>query len=75
MDSQLRPEPAPNIASEQVQFEAKRFFLDLKENQRGRVFKITEDNKGRRDTIMLPSGAAAEFVDALQRLIEFESKL
>lgn len=72
---QFRQPSAPPIASEQFDFENKRFFIDLKENQRGRVFKITEDVRGRRDTIMLPSGAAAEFLDALKRLVEFESKL
>jgi hypothetical protein len=66
------PEP---LATERVDFEHKRFFLDLKENQRGRVFKITEDSRGKRNTIMLPSGAAAEFLDAMRRIVEFESTL
>jgi hypothetical protein len=48
------------------------FFLDLKENERGRVIKITEDVRGRRDTIMLPLEAADEFLDALQRILEAE---
>ena len=40
--------------------ERKIFFLDLKENQRGRFLKITEDVGGRRDTIMLPAPAFRE---------------
>lgn len=67
--------PSEPIASEKIQFERKVFFLDLKENQRGRFMKITEDVGGRRDTIMLPSGAFKEFLEALQRLVEFEQKL
>ncbi len=51
------------------------FFLDLKENQRGRFLKITEDVGGRRDTIMLPAPAFREFLEALQRLVEFEERL
>jgi hypothetical protein len=47
----------------------------LKENQRGRFLKITEDVGGRRDTIMLPAEAFKDFVDALSRLVEFESRL
>ena len=66
------PEP---IASEKVTHERKVFFLDLKENQRGRFLKITEDVGGRRDTIMLPAPAFREFLEALQRLVEFEEKL
>lgn len=68
-------DPVGPLATERVDFDQKRFFLDLKENARGRVFKITEDARGKRNTIMLPSGAAAEFLEALQRLVEFESKL
>ena len=67
--------PSDPIASEKVSFERKIFFLDLKENQRGRFMKITEDVGGRRDTIMLPAGAFREFLEALERLVELESKL
>ncbi len=65
----------PPIASEKIMWERKLFFLDLKENQRGRFLKITEDVGGRRDTIMLPAEAFKDFLEALQRLVEFESKL
>lgn len=66
------PEP---IASEKVSHERKVFFLDLKENQRGRFLKITEDVGGRRDTIMLPAPAFREFLEALQRLVDYEANL
>ena len=68
-------QPSEPIASEKVAIDRKLFFLDLKENQRGRFLKITEDVGGRRDTIMLPAGAFRDFLEALQRLVEFESKL
>jgi hypothetical protein len=51
------------------------FFLDLKENQRGRFLKITEDVSGRRDTIMLPASGFRDFVDALSRIVDLEEKL
>jgi len=73
-DSQ-RPPPSPPIAAEKLTSDRKVFFLDLKENNRGRFLKITEDVGGRRDTIMLPAKAFKDFVEALERLIEFESKL
>ena len=63
------------LASEKIAVERKIFFLDLKENQRGRFLKITEDVGGRRDTIMLPVSAFRDFADALARLVEFERKL
>jgi hypothetical protein len=65
----------PPIATEKLQFEAKQFFIDLKENQRGRFFTITEDVRGRRNRIMLPLEAAKDFIEALTRIADFESKL
>jgi len=63
------------IATEKVTIDRKVFFLDLKENQRGRFMKITEDVGGRRDTIILPSAAFRDFLEALARLVDYESKL
>ena len=63
------------LASETVQVDRKVFFLDLKENQRGRFVKITEDVGGRRDTIMVPASAFEDFISALERLFEFEQSL
>jgi len=63
------------LASEKIQVERKIFFLDLKENQRGRFLKITEDVGGRRDTIMLPASALQEFVEALTRIVDIEQRL
>ena len=57
------------LASEKIQVDRKVFFLDLKENQRGRFLKITEDVSGRRDTIMLPASGFRDFVDALSRIV------
>jgi len=74
-DSSQRPPPSPPIATEKLAIERKMFFIDLKENQRGRFLKITEDVGGRRDTIMLPAEAFNDFVEALKRLVEFEAKL
>ena len=63
------------LASEKISVDRKVFFLDLKENPRGRFLKITEDVGGRRDTIMLPVAAFRDFADALERLIDIERGL
>src|SRR5579864_814131 len=63
------------LASEKVVIDRKIFFLDLKENQRGRFLKITEDVGGRRDTIMLPAPAFRDFAAAFARLVELERTL
>ena len=49
--------------------------MDLKENDRGRFVKITEDVRGRRDTIMLPVEALGEFLDALNRVADYDDDL
>jgi len=63
------------LASEKISVDRKVFFLDLKENNRGRFLKITEDVGGRRDTIMVPVAAFRDFAEALERLIELEKGL
>lgn len=58
------------IASEKVVSGRKIFFLDFKENNRGRVLKITEDVNGRRDTIMVPDEALDDFYEALGKILD-----
>ncbi len=70
-----RPRGVPPLHSEKIMGERKIFFLDLKENDRGRFIKITEDVRGRRDTIMLPMEQAEEFVDALQRILQVSREM
>jgi PurA ssDNA and RNA-binding protein len=63
---QRRHQPA--LHTEKIITDRKVFFLDLKENDRGRVLKITEDVRGRRDTIMVPMEALRDFIESLQRI-------
>ena len=70
-----RPRGVPPLHSEKIVGERKIFFLDLKENERGRFIKITEDVRGRRDTIMLPMEQAAEFLEALQNIMQVHGEL
>ncbi len=62
--------PDKVLASEKVVCGRKIFFLDFKENSRGRVLKITEDVNGRRDTIMVPDEALDDLYDALGRILD-----
>ena len=65
----------PPLMTEKLITDRKIFFLDLKENNRGRVLKITEDVRGRRDTIMVPVEMLTELYEALGRIIEYERGL
>ena len=60
-----------SLRSEKIQVERKQFFFDLKENQRGKFLKITEDVNGRRDAIILPIPGLPDFIRVL-RSIEAE---
>ena len=62
------------LRSEKVQIERKTFFLDLKENDRGRFLRITEDVGGRRDRIIMPASGMEDFARALDDLIIFEQE-
>lgn len=62
-----------SLKSEKIQVERKQFFFDLKENPRGRFLRITEDVKGRRDTIILPIAGLEDFRAVLDKMIEFNN--
>lgn len=59
------PEP---LHTEKIFADRKIFFMDLKENDRGRFVKITEDVRGRRDTIMVPAEILEDFIEALNNV-------
>jgi hypothetical protein len=64
------PNSHPDIlVSEKIISGRKVFFLDLKENQRGRFLQITEDVAGRRNRVMVPMEAFADFGVSLMRLL------
>jgi hypothetical protein len=57
------------LASQQIQIQSKRFYIDVKENQRGRFIKLAEVGVGgRKSRILMTMSAATEFKN---RLIEF----
>ncbi len=74
-DDGYQRQSTPPLMTEKIVTERKQFFLDLKENARGRVVKITEDVRGRRDTIMVPLEVLQEFHDAIGRILEHERTL
>jgi hypothetical protein len=56
------------LHTEKILADRKTFYIDLKENARGRVVKITEDVGGNRDTIMVPAEILNDFILALQEV-------
>ncbi len=62
------------LKSAKIAVERKLFFFDLKENERGRFLRITEDVNGRRDTIIIPSTGLDNFSQALNEIIEYQQQ-
>jgi len=49
------------IESRELQVERKHFFIEYRENDRGRFLRITEEAHGRRNTVIIPSTGLKEF--------------
>lgn len=58
------------IAARDLQIERKRFFLEFRENDRGRFLRIVEEAHGRRNTIIIPSTGLDEFRQMLSEVLE-----
>ena len=65
----------PTLIEEVIDVERKTFFIELKENPRGRFVRLTEDVRGRRDTIIIPISGVEDIRDALDRILDHEDTL
>ncbi|KPJ00931.1 Transcriptional activator protein Pur-alpha [Papilio xuthus] len=64
------------LATKMLQIQSKRFYLDVKQNRRGRFIKVAEIGAdGRRSQIFLAMSTAAEFRDYLSSFSDFYSSL
>ncbi|XP_025411191.1 transcriptional activator protein Pur-beta-B isoform X1 [Sipha flava] len=64
------------LATKMLQIQSKRFYLDVKQNRRGKFIKVAEIGAdGRRSQIFLALSTAADFRDHLGTFSEFYSQL
>jgi len=64
------------LASQQIQIQTKRFYIDVKENQRGRFIKLAEVGVGgRKSRILMTMSAAEEFKKHLIEFSEIHSQM
>jgi hypothetical protein len=63
------------LKSETVQIERKTFIFTLKENDRGRFLRITEDVNGRRDNIIVPSTGLDDFSKIVSDMVCTDKQL
>lgn len=57
------------IEAREVQIERKHFHVQLRENDRGKFLRITEEAHGRRNTIIVPTTGASDFTAAIGEVL------
>ena len=57
------------IASQELQVERKHYYIEFRENERGRFLRITEEAHGRRNTVIVPGTGLNEFNAAIDAVV------
>ncbi|HRJ71940.1 MAG TPA: hypothetical protein PLS03_06930 [Terrimicrobiaceae bacterium] len=57
------------LESRELQVERKHFFIEFRENERGRFLRITEEAHGRRNTVIIPSTGLEDFERLLNEVL------
>ncbi|MFZ4777297.1 MAG: DNA-binding protein [Terrimicrobiaceae bacterium] len=57
------------LESRELQVERKHFFIEYRENERGRFLRITEEAHGRRNTVIIPSTGLDDFGRMLNEVL------
>jgi len=58
------------LDSRELQVERKFFRLEVRENDRGRFLRITEENQGRRNTVIVPDSGFADFARVVSEVLQ-----
>lgn len=53
----------------EFQAERKFFIAEIRENERGKYLRLTEESQGRRNTIIVPSTAFADFAEMINEIL------
>jgi hypothetical protein len=57
------------IEARELQIERKHFYVELRENERGKFLRITEEAHGRRNSIIVPSTGVEEFTATIAEVL------
>jgi hypothetical protein len=57
------------IEARELQIERKHFYVELRENERGKFLRITEEAHGRRNSIIVPSTGVDEFTATIAEVL------
>ncbi len=62
------------LESRELQVERKFFRLEVRENDRGRFLRITEENQGRRNTVIVPDSGFGDFARVVNEVLSGQSQ-
>jgi PurA-like ssDNA and RNA-binding protein len=57
------------IEARELQIERKLFYVELRENERGKFLRITEESHGRRNSIIVPSSGVDDITAAITEVL------
>jgi hypothetical protein len=57
------------LDTRELQVERKYFRFEVRENDRGRFLRITEENQGRRNTVIVPDSGFADFAKVIAEVL------
>ena len=60
------------IEAKELQIERKHFHVELRENDRGKFVRITEEAHGRRNTIIVPTTGVEDLTAAIGEVLSTE---
>jgi len=76
MFGQQQQQGEQELATKMLQIQSKRFYLDVKQNRRGRFIKVAEvGSGGKKSRLLLSMSTAAEFRDHLTKFSEHYASL
>jgi hypothetical protein len=61
------------LESREIQVEHKFFTAQIRENERGKFLRLTEEAQGRRNTVIVPSSGFADFANLINDILSTEA--
>jgi hypothetical protein len=65
-----QPKREDIIHSREFSAERKNYLLEFRENERGQFLRITEESRGKRNVLIIPSSGIDDFIEALDDLMD-----
>ena len=62
-----------SLETRELQVERKFFTAQIRENERGKFLRLTEEAQGRRNTVIIPSSGFVDFADMISDILSTEA--